>query len=167
LVRFPRVRETAEVTAAELGRREKEGAALRSSLSAVQANLERFSGWQGPATVLYLSAPERGARESAVGIALKPGQPVLPILMEFRPTSAPEADAADLVNVSLFRDGDPRPLWAHTARISDLWQRETGTLSFLLPAALCTVGQYRIEIHREVTGVLLLLSRFQVVESTP
>lgn len=152
LFELPRARRLADQHQNELTALRERESGLRGELAAAADGLALAGGWSGGAAFAYLTAPTRGASRALPAVTLPPGQPHLPILIDWQPAAEDAAAASQEISLALLRLPDGAGVWSHLAEIAQLRERTTGVLAIMVPAGLLPDGDYRLTIRAEPSG---------------
>ncbi len=159
MVRLPVLERDHRQTAHELESVRAHLRALESSPAISGGEDVRATGWSGPAALLFLSDTRRGGAATPA-VTLRPGQPFLPVLVDYQP---PEVTAQTPLWLSLARAGDGVQLWTHRTTWSQVWDAPIQAMILLLPARLLPPGAYRLEIRLLGVAASPHVATFRVV----
>ena len=163
VVRAPEAGRRNHELVSQLGATQERERTGQNALQATRDELSRVRSWGGGVNLLYLEGATRSGGASRPSISVRPEQPLQPILIDHDLSAA-----AGTISVSLVREGSgggaapAAPLWEHTGTRDELWDRASHGISLLVPAALLTPGEYRVEIRQAGGGLPRFSARFRV-----
>jgi len=166
LVQLPDVRRKAQESSLALDSARRNETSLRRHADLLAQRLREASSWSGGASLLALSTPARGVASPVPTVALRAGQPFLPILIDYPLATQGPGGLAGRYEIILRRSADGREIWRIQRRGSELWDRETQEISLLVPTSSLGSGSYRLELRAAFSLAPLLQSRFTLTRPT-
>lgn len=143
LVALPEAQRARQDLAREVESLRHEERVLRGALQAHEEERSRLQSGGGAVTLLYLGDIARGPGASP-SVALRPGQLFQPIVLD--PESVALSSNQE-VALSLRRLPDGAEAWSYRAAWGQLWDPDSRTLTLLVPAAVLSPGEYRLDLR--------------------
>lgn len=143
LVALPEAQRARQDLTREVGSLRHEESVLRGALQAHEEERSRLQSGGGAVALLYLGDIARGP-SAFPSVTLRPGQLFQPIVLD------PELALSfhQEVALALRRLPDGAEAWSYRATWGQLWDPESRALTLLVPAAVLSPGEYRLDLRQ-------------------
>jgi hypothetical protein len=157
LVALPEAQRARQDLAREMRSLRHEERVLRDALQAHEEERSRLQSGGGAVPLLYLGDTARGPGASP-SVALRSGQLFQPIVLDTELALSSQQEVA----LALRRLPDGAEAWSHRATWGQLWDPDSRALTLLVPTAVLSPGEYRLDLRQPGRTQPLFAARFWV-----